>query len=117
MAVRAVKLAKSLVADVEFPPKMLLAVNYHLCEVITAVIAAGATVINIPDTVGYALPWEFGEFIGGALKKRGGANIEQAVISVHCHNDLGMAVANSLAAVRNGARQIEVAVNGIGSGW
>ena len=113
MAVRAVKLAKSLVADVEFSAEDASRSELpFLCEVITAVIAAGATVINIPDTVGYALPWEFGEFIG-ALKK-GVPNIEQAVISVHCHNDLGMAVANSLAAVRNGARQIEVAVNGIG---
>ncbi|HHY06334.1 MAG TPA: 2-isopropylmalate synthase [Clostridia bacterium] len=113
MAVKAVKLAKSLVDDVEFSAEDASRSEIpFLCEIFTEVIAAGANVINIPDTVGYATPWEFGEFIKAI--REGVPNISEAVISVHCHNDLGMAVANSLAAVRNGARQVEVAVNGIG---
>jgi 2-isopropylmalate synthase len=113
MAVKAVKLAKSLVDDVEFSAEDASRSEIpFLCEVFTEVIEAGANVINIPDTVGYATPWEFGEFIKAI--REGVPNISQAVISVHCHNDLGMAVANSLDAVRNGARQVEVAINGIG---
>ncbi|MBE0467226.1 MAG: 2-isopropylmalate synthase, partial [Candidatus Desulforudis sp.] len=83
-----------------------------LCRVLAAVIAAGATTVNIPDTVGYAMPDEFGVFIAHIMDHTPG--IENVVVSVHCHNDLGLAVANSLAAVRNGARQVECTVNGIG---
>jgi len=112
-AVDAVKLASSLTEDVEFSAEDAFRseLNY-LCELFEAVIAAGAKTINIPDTVGYATPWEFGEFIK-AIRERV-PNIGQAAISVHCHNDLGMAVANSLAAINNGATQVEVTVNGIG---
>jgi len=84
----------------------------YLYEVIEAVIAAGAGTVNIPDTVGYAVPQEFGALIKGICDKV--PNIKQAVISVHCHNDLGVAVANSLAAVINGAGQVECTINGIG---
>lgn len=113
MAYEAVKLAKSLVDDVEFSAEDAFRSNLDfLCEVFGLAVQAGATVINIPDTVGYATPWEFGEFVKAVRK--GVPNIEKTIISVHCHNDLGLAVANSLAAVRNGAQQVEVAVNGIG---
>ncbi|GBD93823.1 2-isopropylmalate synthase [bacterium BMS3Abin05] len=112
-AVRAVKLAKSTTEDVEFSAEDASRTDPEfLIEIFTKVIEAGATVINIPDTVGYAVPSEF-----GALIKRirtSVPNIEKAVISVHCHNDLGLAVANSLAAVENGARQVECTINGIG---
>ncbi|MBN2437564.1 MAG: 2-isopropylmalate synthase [Deltaproteobacteria bacterium] len=84
----------------------------YLCEMVEAVIAAGATTVNIPDTVGYAIPEEFGELIA-TLHARV-KNIRQAVISVHCHNDLGLATANALAAVKHGARQVECTINGIG---
>ena len=84
----------------------------YLCEIVEAAIAAGATTINIPDTVGYTMPDEFGELIAYLFQKV--KNISDAVISVHCHNDLGMAVANSLSALKHGARQVECAVNGIG---
>jgi 2-isopropylmalate synthase len=80
--------------------------------VVEAVIAAGAATVNIPDTVGYAMPEQFGELIG--ILKRKTPNIARAVISVHCHNDLGLAVANSLAAVKAGARQVECTINGLG---
>lgn len=83
-----------------------------LHEIFETVIAAGASVINVPDTVGYALPWEFGELIKGI--KENVPNINDAILSVHCHNDLGLAVANSLMAVQNGAQQIECTINGIG---
>ncbi|HWJ02114.1 MAG TPA: 2-isopropylmalate synthase, partial [Verrucomicrobiae bacterium] len=83
-----------------------------LCRVFEAAIDAGANVINIPDTVGYATPDEFGAFITEIMAKT--PNISKAVVSVHCHNDLGLAVANSLAAIKAGARQIECTVNGIG---
>lgn len=113
MAVEAVRLAKSLVEDVEFSAEDASRSDLDfLREIFTLAIAEGATVINIPDTVGYATPWEFGEFIKAI--RQGVPNIEKAIISVHCHNDLGLAVANSLAAVREGAKQVEVAVNGIG---
>lgn len=112
-AVAAVKKAKSYVHDVEFSAEDAARSDFDfLVRVIEAVIEAGATTINIPDTVGYATPLEFGELIA-SLKKRV-KNIEQAVISVHCHNDLGLATANSLAAIVNGAGQIECTVNGIG---
>jgi 2-isopropylmalate synthase len=84
----------------------------YLCEMVEAVIAAGATTVNIPDTVGYAIPEEFGDLIATLYARV--KNIRQAVISVHCHNDLGLATANALAAVKHGARQVECTINGIG---
>src|SRR5688572_21675983 len=83
-----------------------------MCDVLSAVIDAGAGTINIPDTVGYAIPREWGERIARIRERVQG--IEGVVLSVHCHNDLGQAVANSLTAVMNGARQVECTVNGIG---
>ncbi|MBF0309751.1 MAG: 2-isopropylmalate synthase [Magnetococcales bacterium] len=83
-----------------------------LCRIVEAVIDAGATTVNIPDTVGYTLPFEFGERIRQLMERV--PNIHKAVISVHCHNDLGLAVANSLAAVAQGARQVECTINGLG---
>jgi 2-isopropylmalate synthase len=83
-----------------------------LCAVIEAAVRAGATTINIPDTVGYAIPSEFGELIRSVRQKVPG--IDRVILSVHCHNDLGLAVANSIAAIQNGARQIECTINGIG---
>jgi 2-isopropylmalate synthase len=84
----------------------------YLAEMVEAVIDSGAATVNIPDTVGYAIPEEFGELIAYLFENV--KNIRRAVISVHCHNDLGLAVANSLAAIRNGARQVECTINGIG---
>ncbi len=112
-SVEMVKLAKSFVDDVEFSPMDATRsdINY-LCEVIEAVIEAGATTVNIPDTVGYSIPIEFGAKIKSIHERV--KNIDKAVISVHCHNDLGLATANSLAAVLNGAGQIECTINGIG---
>lgn len=112
-SVEMVKFARSLVEDVEFSPMDATRsdINY-LCEVIEAVIEAGAGTVNIPDTVGYSIPTEFGILIK-AIRERV-RNIERAVISVHCHNDLGLAVANSLTAVLNGAGQVECTINGIG---
>ncbi len=105
------KFARSLVQDVEFSPMDATRTDIgYLLEFIEAVIEAGASTVNIPDTVGYAIPEEFGNLIR-KIKDR--IN-DKAVISVHCHNDLGMAVANSLAAVLNGAGQIECTINGIG---
>ncbi len=113
LAVAAVKHAKGYTADVEFSAEDAFRSDLsYLCEVIQAVIEAGATVVNIPDTVGYATPFEFGEFIAQIRERVPG--IENVVLSVHCHNDLGLAVANSLAAVRCGAQQVECTVNGIG---
>ncbi|WP_138431159.1 2-isopropylmalate synthase [Fodinibius saliphilus] len=83
-----------------------------LYQIFEEVINAGATVINVPDTVGYAMPWEYGNLIKSI--KENVPNIEQATLSVHCHNDLGVAVANSLMAIRNGADQVECTINGIG---
>ena len=83
-----------------------------LYEILQATIEAGATTVNIPDTVGYTVPGEFGALIKGI--KENVPNINKAIISVHCHNDLGLAVANSLSAVINGARQVECTINGIG---
>ncbi len=112
-AVRAVKYAKRFVEDVEFYAEDAgRSENEYLAKVIEAVIAAGATVVNIPDTTGYCLPQEYGEkilYLVNHVK-----NIDKAIISTHCHNDLGMATANSLAGVMNGARQVEVTINGIG---
>lgn len=109
----AVRFAKSLCADVEFSPEDATRTDVDfLCRVLEAVIEAGATTLNIPDTVGYAVPAEFGELI--ATLRRRVKGIENVVISAHCHNDLGMAVANAMAAVANGARQVECTINGIG---
>lgn len=82
------------------------------CRIVEAAIKAGATTVNIPDTVGYCLPTQYGSIIADVVNRV--PNIDKAVISVHCHNDLGMATANSLTAVLNGARQIECTINGIG---
>jgi 2-isopropylmalate synthase len=113
MAVEAVRYAKSFTDDVEFSPEDACRTEIpFLIEILTAVIEAGATTLNIPDTVGYILPYEYGGII--ARLKAEVPGIENCIISTHCHNDLGMAVANSLAGVRNGARQVECAVNGMG---
>ncbi len=113
MAVEAVKLARSLVDDVEFSAEdAFRSDRAFLRDVVRAVIEAGAKTVNLPDTVGYAIPSEFGAFIQYIMENV--PNVRDTVISVHCHNDLGLAVANSLMAVSHGARQVEVAVNGLG---
>jgi 2-isopropylmalate synthase len=113
MGVDAVRYAKRFVEDVQYYPEDAgRADPEYLYRVLEAVIDAGATVVNIPDTTGYTSPDEFGALIRGIVENV--PNIDQAIISVHCHNDLGMATANTLAGVRNGARQVEVTVNGIG---
>jgi 2-isopropylmalate synthase len=112
-SVEMVKLARSFVDDVEFSPMDATRTELsYLCEVVEAVIEAGASTVNIPDTVGYSIPVEFGAIIKTICDKV--SNIGKAVISVHCHNDLGLATSNSLAAVLNGAGQIECTLNGIG---
>jgi 2-isopropylmalate synthase len=112
-AVEGVKRAKGYVEDVEFSPEDAARTELDfLTEVVEAVIDAGATTVNIPDTVGYAVPSQYAGVI--AHLKKHVKNVDRAVLSVHCHNDLGMAVANSLAAVLEGARQIECTINGIG---
>lgn len=112
-AVAAVKYAKKYVEDVEFYAEDAgRSDNEYLARVIEAVIKAGATVVNIPDTTGYCLPHEFGEKIKYLIDNVKG--IHKATISTHCHNDLGMATANTLAGIMNGARQAEVTINGIG---
>jgi len=113
MSVDAVRFARSLVEDIEFSPEDASRTEPgFLKEVVSAVIEAGATTVNIPDTVGYAVPDHFFSII--SMLKREVPNINKAVISVHCHNDLGLAVANSLAAVKAGARQVECTINGLG---
>ena len=113
MSVDAIKYARTFVNDVEFSPEDASRTEWDfLVDVVTAVIEAGATTVNIPDTVGYAMPVEFGDLIRHLRAKV--PNVDKAIISVHCHNDLGLAVANSLAAVRAGAGQVECTVNGIG---
>jgi len=113
LAVEGVKRALEFAGDVEFSPEDATRTEPDfLCEVVAAVIEAGARTVNIPDTVGYAMPQQYARTI--EMLRAQVAGIEKAVISVHCHNDLGLAVANSLAAVKMGARQIECAVNGIG---
>lgn len=113
MSYDAVAYAKTFSNDVEFSAEDAGRTDLgYLAEVIEAAIEAGATTVNIPDTTGYTLPSEFGNKIA-ELKKRV-SNIDKAIISVHCHDDLGLAVANSLAGIENGARQIECTVNGIG---
>ena len=112
-SVESVSMARELCEDVEFSPEDAARTEPDfLAEVVEKAIEAGARTVNIPDTVGYAMPSEFAELIG-YLKKHV-RNIDEAVISVHCHDDLGLAVANSLAAVGAGARQIECTINGIG---
>lgn len=112
-SVEMVKLARSLVEDVEFSPMDATRTDVQfLCEVVEAVIDAGASTVNIPDTVGYSIPLEFGAMIKTIHDRI--TNIDKAVISVHCHNDLGLSTANSLSAVLNGAGQIECTINGIG---
>ncbi len=112
-AVKAVKLARQYTDNVEFSPEDAGRSEHDfLCRIIEAVIDAGAGTINIPDTVGYNLPQQFGALIGELIERV--PNADRAVFSVHCHNDLGLAVANSLSAVMNGARQVECTINGLG---
>ncbi|MFC4871100.1 2-isopropylmalate synthase [Negadavirga shengliensis] len=112
-AVKAVKFAKNLVEEVEFYAEDAgRADKEYLARVLEEVIKAGAKVVNIPDTTGYCLPEEYGALI--RFLKENVSNIDQAIISTHCHNDLGLATANTLSGVQNGARQVEVTVNGIG---
>jgi 2-isopropylmalate synthase len=113
IAVEAVKLARTFTPDVEFSPEDAGRTDWgYMREVLEAVIEAGATTLNIPDTVGYCTSEQFGNCI--AYLKQNVRGIENCVISVHCHNDLGMATANSLSALKNGARQVECTINGLG---
>ncbi len=110
-AVAAVRLAREYCDDVEFSAEDATRTDWdYLEEVSRAVVAAGARTVNLPDTVGFSVPGEYGELIGRMVKALG----DSAIVSVHCHDDLGLAVANSLAAVQAGARQIECTINGIG---
>lgn len=113
MAIHAVKRARGYTDDVEFSCEDAGRTGIdNICRIVEAAIKAGATTVNIPDTVGYCLPTQYGSIIADVVNLV--PNIDKAVISVHCHNDLGMATANSLTAVLNGARQIECTINGIG---
>ena len=112
-AVWAIRYAKSLCEEVEFSCEDASRSNIdYLCEIVAAAIAVGATIINLPDTVGYAIPEEYGAMFRTVRERVPGG--QDIVFSSHCHNDFGLAVANSLAAVRNGVRQIECTINGIG---
>ena len=112
-AVEAVKMARRYTDNVEFSPEDAgRSETDFLCRIIEAVIDAGATTINIPDTVGYNVPDQFGNLIKTLIERI--PNSDKAIFSVHCHNDLGLAVANSLSAVQNGARQVECTINGLG---
>lgn len=112
-AVHAVKYARNLIDDVEFSCEDAGRSDLDfLCRIIEAAIDAGASTINIPDTVGYALPHQYGNTIAQLIERI--PNADKAIFSVHCHNDLGLAVANSLSAVFNGARQVECTINGLG---
>ena len=112
-AVNAVNIAKDNAEDVEFSPEDAGRSDFNfLCEIIEQVINAGATTINIPDTVGYNMPHQFGELIEKIISNVPNAN--KAIFSVHCHNDLGLAVSNSLSSVLHGARQVECTINGLG---
>jgi len=112
-AVEMVRHARSYVEDVEYSPMDATRSDLsYLCEVVEAVVEAGAGTVNIPDTVGYTTPQEFGEIIRTLCERVRGMN--QVIISVHCHNDLGLAVANSMAAIHAGAGQVECTINGIG---
>ncbi|HDP70363.1 MAG TPA: 2-isopropylmalate synthase [Actinobacteria bacterium] len=113
MTEAAIKRAKNYSSEVEFSPEDATRSNFDfLCKVLEVALEAGATTINIPDTVGYALPDEFGKLIHELMLVVPGLN--DVLVSVHCHNDLGLAVANSLAAVENGANQVECTMNGLG---
>ncbi|NLW94474.1 MAG: 2-isopropylmalate synthase [Chlamydiae bacterium] len=113
LAAGAVRLARRYVDDIEFSPEDASRTEpAFLAEVVEAVIAAGAGTVNIPDTVGYSMPGEFGRLV--RYLREHVPSIDKAVLSVHCHNDLGLGVANSLAAIVNGARQVECTINGIG---
>jgi len=113
MAISSVERARAGIDEVEFSPMDATRTEFdYLCEIVEATIDAGATIINIPDTVGWAVPWEFGDLI--ARLRETVSNIDQAVISVHCHDDLGLATANSVEAVINGATQVECTINGLG---
>lgn len=113
MAVHAIKHARKYTSDVEFSCEDAGRTHIdYLCRMVEAAINAGATTVNIPDTVGYTIPSEFGSIIDNLFNRV--PNIDKAIISVHCHNDLGLAVANSLSAVQSGARQVECTINGIG---
>ncbi len=112
-AVEAVKYAKSFTDSVEFSAEDgSRSDRDFLCKIFGAAIEAGATVVNLPDTVGYAIPSEFGELVRYVIENT--PNMHKAILSVHCHNDLGLATANTIAAISNGARQAEVTINGIG---
>ncbi|MGB4592931.1 MAG: 2-isopropylmalate synthase [Coriobacteriia bacterium] len=112
-AIAAVKRARTFVEDVEFYAEdAARAEREFLYRLVEAAVAAGATVVNIPDTTGYSYPEVFGDLIGGIMNNVAG--IENVIVSVHCHNDLGMATANALAGVKAGARQVECTINGIG---
>ena len=112
-AVKAVRCARNLINDVEFSLEDASRSEFDfMCRIIEGVIDAGATTINIPDTVGYGFPQEYGDIIGRLIRNI--PNSDKAIFSVHCHNDLGLAVSNSLAAVMQGARQIECTINGLG---
>lgn len=112
-AVEMVRYARKYTENVEFSPEDAVRSDFdYLCQVVTAVIDAGASTVNVPDTVGYSIPFEFGQLIKKLFEKV--SNIHKTVISVHCHNDLGLAVSNSLAALLNGARQVECTINGLG---
>lgn len=111
--VAAVKYARKFVDDVEFFCEDAGRADVEfLAQMVEAVIAAGATVVNIPDTTGYTLPWQFGERINYLMNHV--KNVDKAIISAHCHNDLGLATANAISALANGARQVECTINGIG---
>lgn len=113
MAVEAVKLARNYTEDVEFSAEDASRSDPdYLCQVVEAVIDAGATTVNIPDTVGYMIPEEFGALIRNLCQRV--PNIDRIILSVHCHNDLGLATANSLAGVKSGVRQVECTINGLG---
>jgi 2-isopropylmalate synthase len=112
-SVEAVRHARGYCEDVEFSPEDASRSDFeYMCEVLASVIDAGAGTINIPDTVGYAMPQEWGERLARIRERVQG--MDRVVLSVHCHNDLGQAVANSLTAIQNGARQVECTINGIG---
>ncbi len=112
-AIKAVKYARNFTDDVEFYAEDAGRTdNEYLARVVEAVIKAGATTINIPDTTGYCTPWEYGAKIKYLIDNV--ANVDKAILSTHCHNDLGMATANSISGIVNGARQVEVTMNGIG---
>ena len=114
-AVAAVKYAKRYVEDVEFYAEDAGRTdNEYLARVIEAVVKAGATVCNIPDTTGFRTPYEYGEKIKYLMEHVDGLSAGRAILSTHCHNDLGMATANTVAGALNGARQVEVTINGIG---